>query len=85
MKKDNFISLALLITLIFIYSCKNEKIDQKDFAINDSSNISKIIMSDKSGNSILLKKNKNNWTVNNKYEVWQRQIDYTLKVWKTSE
>ena len=37
-------------------------------------------MSDKSGNSILLKKNKNNWTVNNKYEAWQRQIDYTLKV-----
>ena len=80
MKKDNFISIVLLTTLIFLYSCKNEKIDQKNFAINDSINISKIIMSDKSGNSILLKKNKNNWTVNNKYEVWQRQIDYTLKV-----
>ena len=26
-------------------------------------------MSDKSGNSILLKKENNNWTVNNKYEV----------------
>ena len=37
-------------------------------------------MSDKSGNSILLQKNNNIWTINNKYEVWQRQIDYTLKV-----
>ena len=56
MKKNNFISLILFSTLIFLYSCKNEKFDQKDFAITDSSHISKIIMSDKSGNSIILKK-----------------------------
>ena len=80
MKKDNFISLVLFTTLIFINSCKNEKFNQKDFAIPNRNNISKIIMSDKSGNSILLKKNNNIWTINNKYEVWQRQIDYTLKV-----
>lgn len=80
MKKDNFISRVLFITLIFLNSCKNENLNQKDFAIADSSNVSKIIMSDKSGNSILLQKNNNIWTINNKYEVWQRQIDYTLKV-----
>ena len=80
MKKNNFISVILFSTLILLQSCKNEKFDQKDFAITDSSNISKIIMSDKSGNNILLKKNNNIWTINNKYEVWQRQIDYTLKV-----
>ena len=80
MKKNNFISLILFSTLILLFSCKNEKFDKKDFAITDSSHISKIIMSDKSGNSILLKKNNNIWTINNKYEVWQRQIDYTLKV-----
>lgn len=65
---------------MFLYSCNNEKLEQKDFAITDSSRISKIIMSDKSGNSILLEKNNNVWTINNKYDVWQRQIDYTLKV-----
>ena len=80
MKKDNFISRVLFITLIFLISCKNENLNPKGFAIDDSSNVSKIIMSDKSGNSILLEKNNNIWTINNKYEVWQRQIDYTLKV-----
>ena len=80
MKKNNFISLILFSTLMLLYSCKNENFDQKDFAITDSSHISKIIMSDKSGNSIILKKNNNIWTINNKYEVWQRQINYTLKV-----
>lgn len=37
-------------------------------------------MSDKSGNSILLKKNNENWTVNNKFDAWNNQVDYTLKV-----
>ena len=80
MKKDNFISLLLFTSLIFLYGCKNENFKQKDFAISDRYNVSKIIMKDKSGNSILLKKNNNSWTINNKYKVWQRQIDYTLKV-----
>ncbi|MAO71326.1 MAG: hypothetical protein CMD02_02310 [Flavobacteriales bacterium] len=80
MKKDNFISLLLFTSLIFLYGCKNENFKQKDFAISDRNNVSKIIMKDKSGNSILLKKNNNSWTINNKYKVWQRQIDYTLKV-----
>ena len=69
MKKDNFISRVLFITLIFLISCKNENLNPKGFAIDDSSNVSKIIMSDKSGNSILLEKNNNIWTINNKYEV----------------
>ena len=30
MKKDNFILLILFTTFIFIFSCKNENLDQKD-------------------------------------------------------
>ena len=45
MKKDNFISLVLFLTLIFLIHDKNENFNQKDLTITDSKIVSKIIMS----------------------------------------
>jgi hypothetical protein len=47
-----------------------------------TNNIDKIIMSDKGGNIITLEKEEDKWIVNNKYTVWERQIEYTLSVMK---
>ena len=69
--------------LISLSACfKHNKLNEKEFAISDTESITKIIMSDKNANVITLKKEKENWIINNKYKVWQRQIDYTLGVMK---
>ena len=70
------------ISVLFI-SCKKEvNINSKDFAIQDIHSINKIIMSDKTGNSVVLEKQGETWILNNKYKAWIYQIDYTLKVMK---
>ena len=61
-------------------SCQNNKTNEKNFAISDSSIVSKIKMTDKSGNSVVLKNDNKNWKVNNKFDAWNNQVDYTLKV-----
>ena len=80
MKNNNFKFLIIIFNFLCILSCQNNKTNEKNFAIPESNVISKIKMSDKSGNSILLKKNNENWTVNNKFDAWNHQVDYTLKV-----
>ena len=80
MKNNNFKFLIIIFNLLCMLSCQNNKTNKKNFAIPDSNVISKIKMSDKSGNSILLKRNNKNWTVNNKFDAWNNQVDYTLKV-----
>ena len=80
MKINNYKFLVIIFNFLCIISCKNNQTDEKNFAISDSSIVSKIIMTDKSGNSVVLKNDNNNWKVNNKFDAWNDQVDYTLKV-----
>ena len=75
----NTLYICLIIT---ISACvKNTEIDNKNFAEESTQDINKIIMEDKSGQSITLEKiDGNRWIVNQKYPAWKDQIEYTLKV-----
>lgn len=78
------ISIFILSYVINHYKNKSKlkKINDKDFAIKDINSVTKIIMTDKEGNSILLEKKDKNWKLNNRYEAWEHQVDYTLNVMK---
>ena len=71
----------MLILCIYFSSCKTD-VNEKYFNLSKTEKIDKIIMSDKAGNIIKLEKDKEKWTINSKYPVWQRQIEYTLGVMK---
>jgi len=71
----------MLILCIYFSSCKTD-VNEKYFNLSKTEKIDKIIMSDKSGNIIELEKDEEKWTINSKYPVWQRQIEYTLGVMK---
>ena len=81
MKNRFYISLSMLILCIYFSSCKTD-VNEKYFNLSKTEKIDKIIMSDKSGNIIELEKDEEKWTINSKYPVWQRQIEYTLGVMK---
>jgi len=81
MKNRFYISLSMLILCIYFLSCKTD-VNEKYFNLSKTEKIDKIIMSDKSGNIIELEKDEEKWTINSKYPVWQRQIEYTLGVMK---
>ena len=82
MRNNNFLLYLFILTTIGFSSCVEEKINDRDFAISNTEEISMIVMSDKSGNKIELKKDGKNWTINDNHKVWDRQIDYTLEVMK---
>lgn len=74
-------SLSIFLLMIFSDACTNEEnTNNKNFAIKNSNDITKIKMFDKTGDSIILEKTDQYWIINKKYKVWQKQIDYTLKV-----
>ena len=81
MKNRFYIYLSMLILCIYFSSCKTD-VNEKYFNLSKTEKIDKIIMSDKSGNIIELEKDEEKWTINSKYPVWQRQIEYTLSVMK---
>jgi len=81
MKNKLFILTSLIIIFTFS-SCRNEKVNHKKFSVSEEDVIDKIIMSDKKGNKIELKKKDSIWIINNKHKVWDRQIEYTLGVMK---
>ncbi len=95
MKNKSLIYISIFISIIYFSSCKTdldekatnevtEEVNEKDFNLtqDETKNIDKIIMSDKAGNIITLVREKEKWTINNKYPVWERQIEYTLNVMK---
>ncbi|MAR39609.1 MAG: hypothetical protein CMD22_02800 [Flavobacteriales bacterium] len=82
MKNNNIYLFYFMVISLCFYSCRNEKVDHKDFAISNTEEVTKIIMSDKSGNKIEIDKGTTHWTINKQYKVWERQIDYTLGVMK---
>ena len=71
----------MLMLCVYFSSCKTD-VNEKYFNLLKTEKIDKIIMSDKAGNIIKLEKDKEKWTINSKYPVWQRQIEYTLSVMK---
>ncbi|MFA4851807.1 MAG: DUF4340 domain-containing protein [Bacteroidales bacterium] len=75
------ITLAI-IALFFIYTTTKSTIPKalKDFAIADTSLVTKIFLTDKSNNKVILeKKAPGKWSVNNKYTVSNGMITVLLK------
>ena len=72
--KKNKIYLAILIVLMilsyFVVFKKHSGTisdEEKNFAVVDTATIYKIFMADKDNNQVILKRDKGNWTVNNKF------------------
>ena len=78
MNKKTYIYISIILSIYF-YSC-NTEVNEKNFNLNKTENIDKIIMSDKAGNILKIEKETSQWVINNKYPVWKRQIEYTLSV-----
>ena len=75
--------IIFILTIIFIYCLidYNQKIkldNEKKFSIKEIEKIDKIFLSDRKGNNITLQKEKNIWTVNNKYNVRNDAISTLL-------
>lgn len=70
MKKKWFLLIALLLTLGVVWYIINEKksekaLDPSDFAVDNTEEVSKILLKDRNGRSVLLRKNKERtWTLN---------------------
>ena len=82
MKNNNIFLFYFMVISLCFYSCSNEKVDHKDFAISNTEEVTKIIMSDKSGKKIEIERGTDQWTINKQYKVWEQQINYTLGVMK---
>jgi len=75
--------IILILSIFFIYCLidYNQKIkldNEKKFSISEIEEINKIFLSDRKGNNITLQKEKNIWTVNNKYNVRDDAISTLL-------
>jgi len=85
MKKNRFvfifaIVLALVVLVLFLTQKKTTyKSAQNDFAIDDTSVVTKIFMSDKNNNSLKLTRvESGKWFVNDKYPAQKKMIDMLL-------
>lgn len=92
MKKNSLIILITLVLTIIVaylfYTRKEGTIRQelKDFAIEDTSVITKIFLVDMANNQVTLEKIKpGHWMVNNKYKVRNDLLDILLKTMKNLE
>ena len=84
MKKNKFILLITfilaLIAVYFVFNSPKGTNSNADFAINDSSNVTKIFLTDKANNKILLKKqNQGEWTVNENHLASKEMVTTLLK------
>ena len=63
-------SLLAIAALLLIHQSKSSFEEElKNFAVNDTSSVTKIFMADKAGHQVILSKNYSSlWTVNNKYK-----------------
>ena len=87
-KKSKYLVIIIIcIVTLFLYFKRenlfsNKEIDPTNFAVENTENISKVIMSDKKGDKIIMEKKDNQWFINNKYKIWDIRIDYLLEVLK---
>lgn len=85
MKKNRLIFIAvivLLIVVIVLFLTNSETTFRRalsDFAVDDTSNVTKIFMADKNNNTLRLTRNTDGtWTVNEKYPAQKFNIDMLL-------
>lgn len=76
-----FVLLALIAFMLWLtQSTSTFNRALSDFKLNDSSNVTRIFMSDKNNNSVtLVRKAQGNWTVNDQYAVQNQNINLLLK------
>jgi len=92
MKKNQglLIGIILVVLIGFAIWVKNNKgktstlnEEAKNFKVEDTASITKIILSDKKGNSVKLERTKNGWKVNDKYSTRSDAIQtllYTIRM-----
>jgi len=85
-KKNTYIILAiilLLIVLLWQMKFKNSNSSLAyDFAVTDTTSITKIFIADLKGNSISLDRMEDNWQINNRYKVRNNAMHIILKTIK---
>ena len=85
-KKQLFYIVLILIiaAIIWLLSTNNKSTISYDnkFAISDTASITKIFIADRNGTTITLNRKKNNWVVNNKYDVRKDAIKTILSTIK---
>ncbi|MCX7728892.1 MAG: DUF4340 domain-containing protein [Bacteroidia bacterium] len=90
-KNQGIIATLILVVLVLValwvkkYKDKSSTLNEeaKNFKVEDTTSITKIILSDKRGNVVTLEKIKNTWKVNNKYIARNDAIQtllYTIKM-----
>ncbi|NOT37968.1 MAG: DUF4340 domain-containing protein [Saprospiraceae bacterium] len=87
-KNKNLILLVIFALLggLSYYLIKNKStktnIDtwDRNFAVKNSEEITKVFLSQKNGNNILLTKNGNHWIINNKYKVFPNTMQHLLNL-----
>ena len=81
-KKQVFYIVVIILFGAIIWFSSTEKkstiTTDNNFAVSDTSSISKIFIADRSGKTITLDRVENNWIVNNKYEVRKDAITSIL-------
>lgn len=88
MKKSYFVLIVLIIAVaILLLNDKKSNVKQelRDFAVEDTSAISKIYFADKFGNDITLNRTENGWIVNDKYSPRKDAIKTLLGTIKSIE
>ena len=83
MPKKQLFYLALIILMaVLIWFLSGDKKSticvENDFAISDTSSVSKIFIADRNGTTINLSRSAKNWVINNKYEVRKDAIKTIL-------
>lgn len=82
-RKNIFYLLTSIILLLFIYILNKDKkssiASDNNFFINDVSQITKIFLSDRSGNTITLDRKDDKWIVNQEYIAREEAINNLLK------
>lgn len=85
-KQQNIIiiSVIVLLSLLLFWLMKSEKnqAEAYNFAVADTSSISKIFIADMTGNSISLDRIDNVWQINNTYKVQNRTMKVILRTIK---
>lgn len=80
MKFYRAFAVIVVISLLVFYSACKSKIDDRDFAISDTSSIQKIFLADKGNRSVILeRKSPGQWFVNGKYPVRPDAIQLLLQ------
>ena len=88
MKRKYLVLLILVITTIILFfnnKKTNVKEELRDFAIQDTSSITKIFFADKFGNDVILNKTEFGWLANDSYPVRMDALNTLLKTIQSIE